>query len=252
MEKHLLALKQHLLSCNYPENIINIAFHNARLQGPAPEPADPKNTIPFVSTNYADINYLPLRKKIESLLTTTRNNELKEIFKDTRVILGLRQPKILLHLLSKSKFSSNKTAIDIKRGLYKCNNKKCLLCKLYIQECKSFVTSNKKVWNIKSNITCNSRNVIYYLMCNMCNDSETYIGKTNNLRLRTNNHITGCRCGNGPNIFGNHVFHCGRNNNCHEEPFFKVYAFTTLQEESKLQLHEKHLQHENYDTMNCY
>ena len=116
MEKHLLDLKHHLLSCNYPENIINRDFHNARLQGAAPEPADPKNTIPFVSTNYADINFLPLRKKIESLLKTTINNELKEIFKDTRVVLGLCQPKTLLRLLSKSKFSSNKTAIDIKEA----------------------------------------------------------------------------------------------------------------------------------------
>jgi len=48
-------------------------------------------------------------------------------------------------------------------------DRRCNLCNLdYIQECSSFTTANKKVWNIKCNISCQSENVLYYLTCNSC------------------------------------------------------------------------------------
>ena len=48
MNERLSELKTWLLSCNYPLAIIDKAFFNAKLQGPAPKKEE--IVIPFVST----------------------------------------------------------------------------------------------------------------------------------------------------------------------------------------------------------
>ena len=35
-----------------------------------------------------------------------------------------------------------------------------------------------QVWEIRREIDCHSVNVTYYVKCKMCNEKETYIGKT--------------------------------------------------------------------------
>ena len=50
----LSELKQWLIECGYPVAVIDRKFHNAKLQGPAPEPKNPDNVIPFVSTFYSN------------------------------------------------------------------------------------------------------------------------------------------------------------------------------------------------------
>ena len=71
-----------------------------------------------------------------------------------------------------------------------CNNNRCKLCKLYLQPVTSFTTATGNTWNIKSHITCDSKNMVYFLSCNLCNGDMNYIGQTTNLRQRMNNHIS--------------------------------------------------------------
>ena len=79
---------------------------------------------------------------------------------------------------------------------------------------------------------------------------ETYIGKPNDLRLRTNNHISSCHTGVSPNLFDQHVCKCGNSRDCLKEPYFKLYAMMRLNDEAKLLSYEAYLQHKGYDTMN--
>ena len=168
-----------------------------------------------------------------------------------KIVLALRQPKSRLRLLTLFKFTSNTLSINRNdNGLFKCNNIRCNICSSYIQECKTFSTSNNKIWHIKTRLDCNSTNVIYFLTCNMCDGEQSYIGKTNKLRLRTNNHISSCRHGNGPNIFDNHVYQCGMKNKNLCEPYFKLFAFMKVSSEDKLLTYERYLQRRRYDTMN--
>ena len=83
----------------------------------------------------------------------------------------------------------------------------------------------------------------------MC-DVTTYTGRTNNLRLRTNNHISSCANGTGTDIFDIHVYNCGvKDGNLHK-PYFKLYAFMEFNSEQKLILYEKMLHKKKLDTMN--
>ena len=50
-----MELKNWFKSCKYPENVINRAFRNARLQGPVPFKTN-SNNIPFVTTYYENVN----------------------------------------------------------------------------------------------------------------------------------------------------------------------------------------------------
>ena len=114
------------------------------------------------------------------------------------MIQAYRQPKNLPRTLSNSRFITDNTTI--KAGLYKCNGARCDICKFYIKEETSFITSNGTNWEMKCFANCNSKNVIYFLVCNYCHITS-YIGKTDKLRSCHNNHISVCRHGNGSDKF---------------------------------------------------
>ena len=236
---------------------INRAFHNAKLQGPAPEKPKSENIIPFVSTHASNFNTESTVDTFKLLLASLKSEHLKNVFSDTRIVLGLRQPKSILRLISHAKFVSNKSTYlrpelaspGIHKG--KCRSD-CNLCRLeYIQPCTSFKVSNGSTWEIRSSIHCNSKNVVYYLTCNMCNGMTTYVEKTSTtLRTRLNNHISGCRNARTSDIFDLHVHNCGVKNHNLKAPYFKVYAFMSLKSPDKLIVHEKALQRRGFDTLN--
>ena len=139
------------------------------------------------------------------------------------------------------------------QGLFaECTDPRCKLCSLgYIQQCKTFVCSNGKTWEIRCHINCDSVNVIYYLVCNMCN-VETYAGKTwQKTRGRLNDHISKCRTGHGTNKFDKHVHDCGTKNGNLKAPYFKVFAFMKLSSRWLLFQYENYFHRNGFDTLNC-
>ena len=239
----LKELKEWLLQCNYPEKVIDKGIYNAQLQGPAPLQHE-KKVIPFVSTYYSNYSNKSIATKAKTLLETSQNEETKEVFQNFNVIFAQKQPPNLLRLLTKPK---PKPDLNV-TGFTKCKDIRCNLCKFYMEEGDRFITSNKEEWTIKSKVTCNSKNVIYYLKCKNC--ITTYIGKTNNFRKRMNNHISSSNHGNSSNRFDNHVYKCLGENKT--EPFFKIRPMMVLNDESKLLEYEHYLHVKGYDTMNNF
>lgn len=72
-------------------------------------------------------------------------------------------------------------------GNAKCNEKNCKTCPL-ISPTKTFTTGEKfKIYEVNDVITCNTNNVVYMLVCTICN--QKYIGSTrNNLKEALGNH----------------------------------------------------------------
>ena len=250
-DQRLNELKQWLLSCGYPEKLIDSKFFRARLQGPAPAPNKNCTTIPFVTSFYSNYDARNIASTSNSLLQSSKSESVNEIFKDCRPVLALRQPPNILRQLTRAAFVSEKMEnSQLTPGLFRCASNHCKLCKDgYIQECSEFTTSNGFVWEIKSHITCNSTNVIYFLKCNSCKVT-TYTGKTNNLRKRMNGHKSSCVLGNSTDIFDNHVFKCRRELNMDVSPLFLVYAFLTVNDPKLLIPYENFLQQQGHDTMN--
>ena len=160
------------------------------------------------------------------------------MFGNCKTMLAYRQPNNLLRHITHASFSSipRSPSNTRRQGLFHCTDKKCKLCRIYIQECNSFITHNNTEWRIKSDINCNSINVLYFLKCKKCPNQERPVSNTGKtftrLRDRMNNHITFCRLGGSSDLFDNHVFECKQNSsNPDEEPYFHVYAFMTVKEE---------------------
>lgn len=239
-------LRTWLTSCKYPIRVINKGIHDARLQGPGPNPENKKRTLPFVTTHHSNISSNKIVQLSNQLLGNTVDNRLQTAFGNTQIVLALKQPPNLLRQISRAEFTSTKNE-EPPPGIITCTRPNCKICSSYLQPCTSFMTSNNVEWFVRRRITCHSKNVIYFLKCLSCDEKVTYSGKTNILRKRTNTHISGCRTGRTTDIFDLHVFEC---NPQHNEPFFKLYVFVELSDTKFLDSYEKYIHSCNYDTMN--
>ena len=119
-------------------------------------------------------------------------------------IRSLKQPKTLYRELTFSRFKSNFRNIR-KPGTCTCSDKRCKICQNYSNETNKFPISNGQVQEIRREIDYHSVNAINYLKCKMCNEKETYIGKTTGentkgFKVRINQHISDCKTFRGFNI----------------------------------------------------
>ena len=247
MQRNLADLRLWLHNCGYPETIINKGIHNALLQGPAP-PKDETRVIPLISTYYDNYNNRTVLETAKSLLKNTQNDRLKSAFQNVDLICAFKQPPSLLRSLSHSKFGD--TVIEDRIGVFHCKDSRCKQCKLYLQVGNQVTFANGVIWDVKCFADCNSLNVLYYLICNFCL-VETYIGKTDDGRERTNNHITGCRHGSTKNIFDKHVYACASKKGMElVEPFFKYHILMVCSSYHKLLAYESALHAKGLDTLN--
>ena len=248
MDRNFADLRTFLLERKYPAAIIDRGIHNALLQGPAPEP-QPKKKIPLVTTFFSNHDGRNILNAASDLIATSKNKRIQSAFRDTEFIQSRRQPRNLLQLLANSRFLTASTESNRKpNGIFHCTHGGCKICRLYLQECRSFVTSKGVTWDVKCHATCNSKNVLYYLVCNFCN-YESYTGKTDDFRPRTNDHITKCRKGKSTNLFDIHVYNCPQRT-VSDEPFFKAYIFMVLKDYNKLLNMERQLHLAGHDTLN--
>ena len=146
---------------------------------------------------------------------------------------------MLLRLLTRARFNTEINAFGQQKGLFKCIDKRCKICSLYIVEGHSFIMSNNMTWELQSHVTCRSINIIYYLKCNISKKKETYIGKTvgDNIvgfKSRMNQHISNSRRGVSTCKFPIHVYKCGLKNKCLNEPFFEINVMMKLKSSNQL------------------
>ena len=159
-------------------------------------------------------------------------------------------------MLSKAQFNTDTNNFIQPKGLFKCTNKRCKICSLYVNEGNSFVMPNDMKWELCSHVICWDINVIYYLKCNMCDHKETYIGKTvrDNVvgfKSRISQHISDCRTGVSTCKFPIHVYHCDIKNKCLKELCFQLNIMLKLKDSRLIKLHESHFPKKGYDTINC-
>ena len=252
-------LKTWLRRCNYPSQVIEQSIRNARLQGPAPEPVKKDDIIPFITSWSSNLDTKEMTHSIRNIVESKKHGRLNNVLGSLKIVAAYKQPPNLRNILCSAKFGNGSMetripqTISLPPGLFaECTDPRCKLCSLgYIQQCKTFVCSNGKTWEIRCHINCDSVNVIYYLVCNMCN-VETYAGKTwQKTRGRLNDHISKCRTGHGTNKFDKHVHDCGTKNGNLRAPYFKVFAFMKLSSRKLLFQYENYFHRNGFDTLNC-
>ena len=81
-------------------------------------------------------------KKNHRKFNDIQPDHLKNLFKNSNVILAQEQPKNLPRLLSKARFNTDFNNFIQLKGLCKCTDKHCKICLLYVNEGNRFVMSN--------------------------------------------------------------------------------------------------------------
>ena len=147
-------------------------------------------------------------------------------------------------MLSKARFNTDPNNFIQPKGLSKCTDKPCKICSLYVNEDNSFDMSNNMIWELRSHVTCRYINVIYYLRYNMCDNKETYIGKTvgdnvASFKRRINQHISDCRTGISTCKFTLYVYHCAMKSKCLKD-HFQLNLMMKLKDSRQLEFYENH------------
>ena len=243
-------LKGWFLQKNYPLRVVEKAIHNAKLQGPAPDPSSKKQVIALTSSYSSNYSNKSIAKQANVLLDRCPDDTTRRFFSNKQVIMSYRQPPNILRQVTSAKFDSvNNTNKSKEKGIFLCSRSNCNICRLgYLQEGKSFRTDANVEWEFRSHLTCHSKFVIYFQKCAICNKTSD-IGKTNNFRKRTNNHISSCKSGTSSDKFDNHVFNCNKNVQ-KSGPLFYIWIMMELNSVDKLHEYERHLHRSGHDTMN--
>lgn len=148
-------------------------------------------------------NSLTLRPNINNLVKNwwqrdILENEMLTCFSGSHPKIIFKRGTTLSNLLVKAKITplpSNDLVVDINNSfntdtfVRRCNTPRCLCCN-YIKYTNSFTSSyTKKTFYIDSEMSCNSKNVIYLIQCSKC--KAQYVGETKRrLKDRLNNHTS--------------------------------------------------------------
>ena len=161
---------------NYPLNIINRGFQRASNIISTSSPINSQSqtkSINFVTT-YNKNNPNAFGKIISPIYNALKLNE---PFSNYNLRKSFRQPKSLLRLLNKN----DKKTIT---GITKCNEPRCGSCDT-LRTGKDIIFRRDnvdKIFHIKDNLNCLSKNVIYALWCLGC--EKYYIGQTGDMFCR--------------------------------------------------------------------
>ena len=143
--------------------------------------------VPFITNFNPSLPHISniIKKHYHLLLSSDR---CKKVFPHLPVVAFKRSPN-LRDLLVSAKLSSNSTNPhpQLPSGSYRCG-KNCATCP-YISDGLTNYTffSTGETRSIKSNLTCETKNLIYMIQCNRCN--LQYIGETKRrLKDRFNEH----------------------------------------------------------------
>ena len=171
-------LKKHLIERNHPPEIVDYPFTKCF----QPKLDKNKDLEKIIFTRTFNSNHVINLNKLARSLENIRINELKQCFQNKTVQLGTRQSKNLRKIRTKAKFEENPLPLLVK-GFFPCND--CIYHRRgYFKPCKSFQFKAKSmIWHYKCYFNCDSKNVIYILMCNTC--EWFYLGqKTRELEKR--------------------------------------------------------------------
>ena len=131
-----------------------------------PKTIENNNNLTFIST------FNPNNPKIFTLIKSGVNTLVENNingFKNIRLIHAKRQPPNLKRILTNSLFK-NKTA-----GVFKCSDSRCLCCQHLLLGISYTFKNVGKQFFLKTKMTCDSRNLIYVVICPT--RKEEYIGE---------------------------------------------------------------------------
>ena len=184
-EKCAAELEHYLKKQNYPVPLIKAGIDKARLldRNILLEEVNNTNnteTIPYVST-YNPQNPEIYPQLLNDINVLKRDTHMRDVLDKFTFIKSKRQPPNLKRLLTKAKFCENENTPTVTR----CGRPNCALC-THLIEGEKFISKQGIHLNVKFNMSCDVKNVVYVIVCKGCQNE--YVGETNDLRKRMSVH----------------------------------------------------------------
>ena len=231
--KRLDELKYRLMNRDHPEDVIKTALVKLF----QPENKSKSDQITFVHTYNPGHRFE--QETIVDCLKQSNHYRILEVFNDTEVVVGTRQPNNLRKILTKARFELvPEIRYKLPAGIYPCG--KCTYCdRGYIKNMDSFTVKGSNnyetQWKFSRHFNCNSKNILY--VCINKNDDDFYLGKTKNAKQRVSKHISdvGLPENSMCREFSEHV-----RNTCNMiEPFFTFIPFYYVEDDHLRDFMEK-------------
>ena len=139
------------------------------------------NRTPLVATYHPRLSSLARTTK-KHLPVLHASVSLNQTIPNTPLV-ALKQPKNLIHLLVLAKLNTSTLPADT--GNTPCRRRRCKCCDEIVTTSSFTSYSTGRQYNIRANITCKSRNLVYLISCKKC--GVQYVGETKNpLHIRMN------------------------------------------------------------------
>ena len=133
VERNLRDLKEFLLSRQYPLDIIDKGFYNAKLRRPAGKSSTNK-AVPMITPFLGNLDSSNIVHTTRDLISSSSNARVRDAFMNIKFVQCYSQTPNLLQSLSSSQFISP-SSTQQERGTFRCGNKRCEICKFsYLQE----------------------------------------------------------------------------------------------------------------------
>ena len=192
--KRLAEFSKHLILSGYKSSFIEPIFQQVTKKDRKDllilkNKSSSSNRVPFVTTFHPQMPKIKeFHKKHQDIIF--KSDRMSNIFPDPPII-ALKRPRNLGDILIKTKFHLKLNEKVFYKGFERCGQVRCQMCSSGVKfgTYSSTIKSSKtgKVYNINSNLNCNSSNCIYVISCTKCH--KQYVGKTvTPLRHRFNNH----------------------------------------------------------------
>ena len=185
LDTELNIVKTNLMKSGYNENILNKMEseirekrENINIERATRTESPNQNMLTF------PISYFDGLKEFKNIIF-----ELKEDFQtimgEVNLIFSIKRGRTIGSRMVQNKglsISSNGNGSS-----QKCNTGGCLQCPLVTT--KKTITVNKQIIKIPHHLNCKSNNAIYLWKCNLCNEEDSYFGRTvQRCHKRTNGH----------------------------------------------------------------
>ena len=99
-----------------------------------------EQTDEIINTYYSNYDNKAVSTVALQLISSSKNERVQEAFKDVQFVQALKQPPNLLRTLANSALIRNDNTVQ--PGVYKCNDKRCKICRSYLQDDVSFKMAN--------------------------------------------------------------------------------------------------------------
>ena len=236
-DKRLSELKDSLVKCNYPSQLITQGINRAKQLDKftlrTPRQKQETDTITYIET--FNPNYKSFSQTINSTLPFLNKSEkMQQVLKNTKVIHAKRQPPNLKSILTRAKLPQPDKIFKTS----KCGNKRCKCCMNIIETSSYYFRDLDLHFEIRADMNCNSKNLIYVLFCNSCN--ARYVGQSGcELRSRATGHRQNIREKDKAFLYvSKHIGDCAHSM---DPPFriLPIYKMKSENEEERLKM-ERH------------